>query len=312
MNAAQDLALKSHLKALKLPTVLREYARTAADAAKEAMGYEAYLERLLAAEIGDREARSFARLLKLARLPAKKTLAEFDFKALPDLEPLTVHRLAECEFVLKAENVLLVGSAGTGKTHLATAIAVEACRRKHSVRFFTVSQLVETLLEARSERSLGRLRAALKKVDLLVLDEPTVALDADSRRLTWAAIRARADAGAAVLLTTHLLEEAEALADRVVLLAGGRIVADAAPRTIKARIAEQRISCRSDLALDQVAQLPAVIAATSSEGRCIVRTAHAERTLAAWLARDPNLEDLEIARASLEEALAQLLQKEAA
>jgi len=171
MKAVIEVELKSHLKALRLPTVLREYQRTAADAAKEGLDYDAYLLRLLQFEISDREARSFQRLLKLARLPAKKTIAEFDFTRLPDLEPLTVHRLGGCEFVSKAENVLLVGSSGTGKTHLATAIAVEACRRKLSVRFYTVSQLVEALMEAKSERALGRMRASLKKVDLLVLDE---------------------------------------------------------------------------------------------------------------------------------------------
>jgi DNA replication protein DnaC len=204
MKAVQDIEIKSHLKALKLPTVLREYARTADDAAKEGLGYEAYLHRLLAAEMGDREARSFQRLLKLARLPAKKTLAEFEFKALADLEPVTVHRLAECEFVTKAENVLFVGSSGTGKTHLATAIAVEACRRKHSVRFFTVSQLVEALLEARSERSLGRLRAALKKVDLLVLDElGFVPLPPSGAELLFDVVSDRYEK-ASIVLTTNL------------------------------------------------------------------------------------------------------------
>lgn len=171
MKAVIEVELKSLLKALRLPSVLREYQRTAADAAKEGLDYEAYLLKLVQFEISDREARSFQRLLKLARLPVKKTIAEFDFARLPDLEPLTVHRLGGCEFVTKAENVLLVGSSGTGKTHLATAIAVEACRRKFSVRFFTVSGLVEALMEAKSERSLGRMRASLKKVDLLVLDE---------------------------------------------------------------------------------------------------------------------------------------------
>jgi DNA replication protein DnaC len=171
MKALTEIELKSHLKSLRLPTVLREYAKTAADAARESLGYEEYLLKLLQLEISDREGRSFQRLLRLAKLPANKTVAEFDFARLPDLEPLKVHRLGGCEFVGKAENVLLVGSSGTGKTHLATAIAVEACRRKLSVRFFTVSQLVEALLEARSERSLGRMRASLKKVDLLVLDE---------------------------------------------------------------------------------------------------------------------------------------------
>jgi DNA replication protein DnaC len=204
VNAALASALKSHLKELRLPTMLREYERTAADAAKEGLGYEVYLQRLLAAEISDREARSFQRRLKLARLPAKKTLAEFEFKALPDLEPLTVHRLAECEFVKRAENVLLVGSSGTGKTHLASALAIEACRKKQSVRFFTVSQLVESLLEARSERSLGRMRAALKKVDLLVLDElGFVPLPPSGAELLFDVVSDRYEK-ASIVLTTNL------------------------------------------------------------------------------------------------------------
>jgi ABC-2 type transport system ATP-binding protein len=221
--------------------------------------------------------------------------------------------------------------AGSGVMLQSAALAAQLTVREHVGLFagyyraaLPVAEVIARVgLEQQADRRYGSLSGGQQRrvqfalalcgqPDLLVLDEPTVALDADSRRLTWAEIRARADAGAAVLLTTHLLEEAEALADRVVLLAGGRIVADAPPRTIKARIAEQRISCRSALSLDRVAQLPAVIAATASEGRCIVRTTHAERTLAAWLGQDPNLQDLEIARASLEEALAQLLQQEAA
>ena len=204
MKALTEVELKSHLKALRLPTVLREYQKTAADAAQEGLGHEEYLLRLLRSEIADREGRSFQRLLKLARLPSKKTIAEFDFTKLPDLEPLTVHRLGGCEFVTKAENVLLVGSSGTGKTHLATAIAIAAGRRKHSVRFFTVSGLVETLLEARSERSLGRMRTSLKKVDLLVLDElGFVPLPASGAELLFDIVSDRYEK-ASIVLTTNL------------------------------------------------------------------------------------------------------------
>jgi DNA replication protein DnaC len=204
MKAVIEIELKSHLKALRLPTVLREYAKTAADAAKEGLDYEAYLLRLLQFEISDREARSFQRLLKLARLPAKKTIAEFDFTRLPDLEPLTVHRLGGCEFVSKAENVLLVGSSGTGKTHLATAIAVEACRRKLSVRFYTVSQLVEALMEAKSEKALGRMRASLKKIDLLILDElGFVPLPASGAELLFDIVSDRYEK-ASIVITTNL------------------------------------------------------------------------------------------------------------
>jgi DNA replication protein DnaC len=208
MKEVDAVALKMHLKELRLPTVLREYVKTAADAQAEGLDYEGFLLRLCAAEVLDREARTFAKRLRLARLPVKKTLAEFDFGALPKLEPVTVHRLAGCEFVEKSENVLLVGSSGTGKTHLAIALAVAACRLRHSVRFFTVSQLVETLMEARSERTLGRLRSALKKVDLLVLDElGFVPLPASGAELLFEVVSDRYEKGSIVLTTNLPFEE---------------------------------------------------------------------------------------------------------
>jgi DNA replication protein DnaC len=208
MKTVQDLTLKAHLKELRLPTVLREYSKTAVDAAKEGLDYEAYLQRLLSAEISDREARAFQRRLKLARLPSKKTLAVFDFAALPNFEPIAVHRLASCEFVERRENVLLVGSSGTGKTHLATALAIEACKAKYSVRFYTVSQLVEALLEARSERSLGRMRSLLKKIDLLVLDElGFVPLPPSGAELLFDVISDRYEKGSIVLTTNLPFEE---------------------------------------------------------------------------------------------------------
>lgn len=208
MNAGEKLELAAHLKTLRLPTVLREYAKTAADAAKAHVGHEGYLLRLCASEVAAREAKAFARRLREARLPSVKTLVEFEFSALPKLDPLQVHRLATCEFVDKAQNVLLVGSSGTGKTHLATAIAVEACRRKLSVRFFTVSQLVETLLEARDERALGRTRSLLKKVDLLILDElGFVPLPSSAAELLFDVVSDRYERGSIVLTTNLPFEE---------------------------------------------------------------------------------------------------------
>jgi DNA replication protein DnaC len=204
MNAGERMALESHLRTLRLPSVKREYVKTAEDAAKEGTSHELYLLRLMSQEIADREERAFAKRLAMARLPSKKTLADFDFAALPKLDPLRVHRLAGCEFVEKAENVLLVGGSGTGKTHLATAIAIEACRKKRNVRFFTVSSLVETLLEARSERTLGRLRSALKKVELLVLDElGFVPLPTSGAELLFEIVADRYER-ASIVLTTNL------------------------------------------------------------------------------------------------------------
>ncbi len=208
MKAADKIALEAHLKELRLPSVLRDYAKTAADAAKEGLDFEGYLLRVLAAEVTDRDSRTFAKRIRLARLPSRKTLADFDFKALPDLEPLAVHRLAQCEFVTKAENVLLVGGSGTGKTHLAVSLAVEACRCRHSVRFFTVSQLVETLMEARSERTLGRTRTLLKRLDLLVLDElGFVPLPPSGADLLFDVVSDRYERGSIVLTTNLPFEE---------------------------------------------------------------------------------------------------------
>jgi DNA replication protein DnaC len=208
MNPGEKLSLESQLKALRLPSVKRDYAKTAADAVREGTSHERYLHRLVESEISDREQRAFAKRLKDARLPSRKILADFDFAALPNLDPVRVHRLAECEFVPKAENVLLVGGNGTGKTHLASAIALAACKLKFSVRFYTVSQLVETLIEARTERALTRMRAGLKKIDLLVLDElGFVPLPASGAELLFEIVSDRYERGSIVMTTNLPFEE---------------------------------------------------------------------------------------------------------
>jgi DNA replication protein DnaC len=208
MNPGERLALESHLKILRLPSVKRDYAKTAADALAEGTSHENYLLRLVESELADREQRAFAKRLKDARLPSRKTLADFDFAAMPSLDPMKVHRMAECEFVARRENVLLAGGSGTGKTHLATALAVAACKLKLSVRFFTVSQLVETLIEARSERALMRMRAALKKLDLLILDElGFVPLPPSGAELLFEIVSDRYEKGSIVLTTNLAFEE---------------------------------------------------------------------------------------------------------
>jgi len=147
---------------------------------------------------------------------------------------------------------------------------------------------------------------------LLVLDEPTAALDAESRRALWQTVRALADEGSAVLLTTHLLEEAEALSDRVLLLAGGRVVADGTPGEIRGRVAARWVRCVSRLPLPQLQALPGVVAATAEGRRVALRTSAAEATLRALLAADAELAELEVTGTSLEDAVLDLLKKEAA
>src|ERR1017187_8230193 len=161
------LLLEHHLKALKLPTILREYASVAAVCSQEHSSFAQYLLRLVERELIDRERRATERRIKEAAFPVIKTIESFDCKVQPSInEPLL-----RGEYITKKENVLLVGNAGTGKTHLATALGFAACSQGKRVRFHTTTGLVTQLLEAREERTVQRLQKQLDRLDLVLLDE---------------------------------------------------------------------------------------------------------------------------------------------
>jgi DNA replication protein DnaC len=172
MSSSQStVLLEHHLKALKLPTMLKEYAKVAATCAKQNVGHRGFLTQLTELELIERERRAAERRLKAARFPAHKTLDTFDFTAQPSINKALVTELTRCIYLDHRENILLVGSPGTGKTHLATALGIEACGRGKKVRFFRVTELVTQMMEAREERALTRLKGQLAKLDLLILDE---------------------------------------------------------------------------------------------------------------------------------------------
>ncbi len=166
------LLLEHHLKALKLPTFLRDYKSVAAVCAQERSDYPAFLLRLAERELLDRERRAAERRIRDARFPVIKSLESFDFAAQPSINAAVVRELiAHGEYLLKKENVLLVGNPGTGKTHLATALGFAACGQGRRVRFASTTALVTELLEARESRALARLQKQLERLDLLILDE---------------------------------------------------------------------------------------------------------------------------------------------
>jgi ABC-2 type transport system ATP-binding protein len=138
--------------------------------------------------------------------------------------------------------------------------------------------------------------------DLLFLDEPTVGMDVETRQAFWLRIGALRQQGRAVLLTTHYLEEADALADCVIVLHHGRVVADGSPERIKRQVARRRVRCVTTLDLGTVRALPGVDAAEHKGGTTEIVTASAEDVVRVLLARDPRLHDLEVAGARLEEA----------
>jgi len=138
--------------------------------------------------------------------------------------------------------------------------------------------------------------------DILFLDEPTVGLDVESRRVLWEEIRKLIARGKTVLLTTHYLEEADALADRVVVINRGEIIAEGTPAEIKASTAGRRIRCVSSLDIETVRSLPGVNDVRRDRDALEIRAASAEPILRELLARDTELSGVEVTSAGLEEA----------
>ncbi|THD59545.1 ABC transporter ATP-binding protein [Phenylobacterium sp.] len=147
---------------------------------------------------------------------------------------------------------------------------------------------------------------------LLFLDEPTTGLDINARETMWACVRNLVAAGTSVVLTTHYIEEAEALADRVVVMAKGREVAQGTVGEMRALVARKRIDCATSLSLAKALAWPEVSAASlSAAGQLSITTADAEAVVRRLLAADPELKDLEVRRAGLSEAFAELTQEPA-
>ncbi|MEP6916106.1 MAG: ABC transporter ATP-binding protein [Acidobacteriota bacterium] len=138
--------------------------------------------------------------------------------------------------------------------------------------------------------------------ELLFLDEPTAGMDVESRRHFWQTVRELASSGRAVLLTTHYLEEADALAARVVVLNRGRIIADGTPAAIKARAADRQVTCRTCLSAEVLRTLPGVTRLDAQADGVRLITNDAESTTRALLASDTTLSGLEVRSVGLEEA----------
>ena len=139
--------MRQHCKALRMPTIGGQFAHLAEAATREGQSHVGYRAALLAAEMEERESRAITRLLHEANLPRMKTLDAFEFDR-SSVSAAQLRALAEGDYVTKAEPILLVGEAGTGKTHLATGLCVAAYRQRRRVRFTTATALINELAEA--------------------------------------------------------------------------------------------------------------------------------------------------------------------
>ena len=145
--------------------------------------------------------------------------------------------------------------------------------------------------------------------DLLFLDEPSVGLDVEARRILWKEIRRLVDRGKTVLLTTHYLQEAEALADHIAVINKGKIIAEGTPAAIKALASGKRIRCITMLNETTLLQIPGVTDVRQDREAVEIHVREAETVIRTLLELDPSLSGLEITTAGLEEAFLTLTQE---
>lgn len=202
--ALQQTTIQQACQMLRLSTVRAQFAQLAEEAVRAQQSHLEYLEALLQVELEERTQRQIAQRLRDAHLPRLKTLEEFDFSQCPQVSPVEVRALADGGYLDRAEPVILIGECGTGKTHLATALCVAACRQKRRVRFTTAAALVNELLEARQGAQLSRVLGRWTRYELIAIDEvgyvPMAELGAE---LLFQVITDRTER-AALILTTNL------------------------------------------------------------------------------------------------------------
>lgn len=163
--------LDSYLRELRLPTFLNNYRQVAEDAARTQLSYDRYLLALAEQELAGRESKRQQQRIKTAHLPVLKELADFDFTCLTSPTQTQVMALSAGHYLRPAEPVILVGNPGLGKSHIAIALALAACRQGQKVRFYNVAALVNELLAAQTEQRLQRFITNALNQQLIVLDE---------------------------------------------------------------------------------------------------------------------------------------------
>ena len=166
-----NMLLDTYLKALRLPTFVQNYRKFAEEAAQANHSYDRFLLALTEQEMAQRERNRVARRIKAAHFPVLKELASFDFSCISSPNKQRVLELARGSYIQKAEPIILVGNPGLGKTHIATGVALAACRQGHRVAFYNAAGLVNQLILAQDEHRLHKFLATMLKHRLIVLDE---------------------------------------------------------------------------------------------------------------------------------------------
>ncbi len=169
-------------------------------------------------------------------------------------------------------------------------------------------RLFEKLSGGQRQRLLFGL-AVCGNPEIVFLDEPTVGLDIEARRGLWTQIRALAAQGKTVLLTTHYLEEADALAHRIIVINKGKVVSEGTPQEVKGRFASRKIKCVTSLSSAQLWALPGVVDVEQTGNHTCITAGNPEAVLRKMLTYDEHLSELEVVNPGLEDAFLALTQK---
>jgi len=165
----QQALLENYLQGLDLEAFQENYQAYAKDAMRSGLPYERFLLALCEAEVSHRKAVRIERAIGAAKFPFVKELSSYDFSAVTSIQKTHVMELAQGGYMQRAENLLLVGTPGLGKTHLAIGLA--ACRQNQRVRFYRTAKLVDELMVMQHNLRLSRFVAKFEKLNLLILDE---------------------------------------------------------------------------------------------------------------------------------------------
>jgi DNA replication protein DnaC len=196
--------IRVHARALKMPGLARAFEDLGRHARQENWQPEDYLCECLSVELSSRAESAVKQRLRAAAFPEIKTLDEFEFELAEGVSAQKIADLARCDWIDGKQNVLLAGPIGTGKTHLAIALGVEAARQRRRVAFWRAADLVRTLIEARDKKELGRYLRRLERVDLVVIDElGFVPFDREGGELLFNVLAAR-HGRRSVCITTNL------------------------------------------------------------------------------------------------------------